>query len=204
MQRVLKPLSLVFTLVAVLSLGKQAAQADPIVTFTGGVTVSIGGTPGVSFATPAGPAHTNITFNFFSNVPATTPTAGGTLFILTQAYTGTPAALNGATAGFLAQSQSISAGQYVFDASLTLLPNTTYFFYANTPFTFSELFFANPPGIIGYIAPGGGSFVSTRGTPNFLLSGAAVSAVPEPATMLLLASGLTGIVIKVRKRCKTV
>src|SRR5882757_8437152 len=77
---------------------------------------------GESFTTPGGGPFNNIAFNFFSDVPATTPTAGGTAFLLSQVYLGAPAGLTTATPGFLAQSTSISSGRYLFNPSLILQP----------------------------------------------------------------------------------
>ena len=51
--------------------------------------------------------------------------------MLNQEYLGTPAALTAATAGYIAQSQFIANGVYVFAPSVTIQPNTTYFFYTN-------------------------------------------------------------------------
>ncbi len=71
----------------------------------------------------------NINFNF---VDAVNPT--GDLFILTQAYAGTPPALSGTTPGFLAESTGVSGGVYQFDPTVTLSGSTQYFFYVDQPF----------------------------------------------------------------------
>lgn len=73
----------------------------------------------------------NITFSWFADVPAKTPSAFGTLFLLSVEYLGTPDRLSPETPGFIAQTQNISGGQYHFDPSVTLQPNTRYFFYVN-------------------------------------------------------------------------
>ena len=86
--------------------------------------------PGQSVTTPAGGPWNNITFNFFSDF-AGTPAAAGTLFLLSQedsifnAGATAPQNLSSSTAGYIAQSQSISGGVYVFAPSLVLQPSTS-------------------------------------------------------------------------------
>jgi hypothetical protein len=140
----------------------------------------------------------NITFNWFSDVPATTPTAFGTLFLLSSEYLGTPAALSAATPGFLAQSQSISGGQYIFDPSVTLQANTQYFFYANAGGRFIS---AILPGT--YV--GGSAYGSNSSNTPFSSSLAGLdvtfrlSGTPIPTPALL--PGLVGMgVVAFRKR----
>jgi hypothetical protein len=84
---------------------------------------------GQSFTTPSGGPWDDITFNYFSDAPATTPLAGGTAFLLNQLYSGTPADLSSSTPGFLAASTGITGGVYEFPASLVLQPGTQYFVY---------------------------------------------------------------------------
>ena len=76
---------------------------------------------GQSFTTVTLSPESNIAFNFFSNVPATTPYAVGTGFLLSMEYLGTPANLSSATPGFLGQATA-SGGFYTFNSSLTLFP----------------------------------------------------------------------------------
>src|SRR5262245_59696837 len=79
--------------------------------------------PGQSFTTPAGGPWNHITFNFFT--PTGTATAGGTLYIFTSPYTGTPEDLSSSTT-YLAKSTGVSNGAYMFDpTTVTLQPNTT-------------------------------------------------------------------------------
>lgn len=59
------------------------------------------------------------------------PLAVGTLFLLTQEYLGLPGNLGTSTPGYLAQSQRIDQGQYVFSPSVTLKAGVKYWFYAS-------------------------------------------------------------------------
>jgi len=55
---------------------------------------------GESFTTPGGGPWTDIGFNFYSNIPATTPVAVGTAFMLSEEYSGLPSGLSSSTPGF--------------------------------------------------------------------------------------------------------
>lgn len=180
------------------------ARADTITQNTGGFFFTsdpIG--PGVSFTTPSGASYNNITFNWFSNAPATNPSAFGTLFMLSQVYTGMPSGLSSATPGFLAQSQSISAGMYIFDPLVNVQPTTTYFFYTSggAAVISGGNFLAS---VQSYDSIMGSSFIPDAADHNFRLSGTPVTQVnvPEPATLLLLSAGLAGVGAAVRKRRK--
>src|SRR5712691_7382190 len=84
---------------------------------------------GQSFTTPSVGPWQNITFSFFSD-RGITPAAAGRVYVFTSAYDGRPSALS--TSRYLARSTGISNGQYVFDPSFSLQPNTRYFVYADT------------------------------------------------------------------------
>ena len=71
---------------SVILLAFNNAQANTIASFTGGIGFNQQGYFGQSFTTVAGGPASNITFNFFSDIPATTPFASGTGFILTMQY----------------------------------------------------------------------------------------------------------------------
>lgn len=143
---------------------------------------------GQSVTTPAGGPWNSIQFNFYDINLA--PAASGTLFVLSQEYTGAPAALSNATAGFLASSATISGGAWQFNA-LTLQPNTQYFFLMNStalPFwVFSTL--DNFAGGSMYTANAAAYFSIPGQDTSFRLQGEVVAdggAVPEPATFAVV------------------
>lgn len=181
--------------------GSAAAQTT-LASFTSGADGSDIFIPGVRVPVSGTGTYDHLTFNFYSDEPATTPTAFGTLFLLSTEYLGTPADLTTTTAGYLAQSQGIMGGVYVFDPTVTLLRGQTYYFYANaTGLTTGE------GGLVD-----GGLYGSDQATdpfhptpssePNFRLAGQPVSATPEPVSLALLGTGLVGIAGATRKRKK--
>jgi len=155
---------------------------------------------GQSFTTPAGGPWNNVTFNFLT--PTATPYAIGAAYIFTSAYSGTPSGLS--SSSFLAESTSISAGQWVFDPTFVMQPNTQYFVYEdgtipagsiridNHQFGTGQLYSALPPTIAPTFAG-----LSTAAV-NFQLSGATLA--PEPATFGLLLAGAAVLVAGRRRR----
>jgi PEP-CTERM motif len=147
---------------------------------------------GQSFTMPSsGGPWNDITFNFFSNVPATTPVAFGTAFLLDQVYLGTPSSLSSATPGFLAESTGITGGMYDFAAALTLDPGVTYFVYENAAISIHAITggnsFAGGNAYAAFTAID--DFVPQLVATNFAVSG---TVVPEPSALLMLVSGLLG------------
>jgi hypothetical protein len=135
---------------------------------------------------PAGGPWNSISFNFYSNIPATTPVAPGTAFLLSMAYTGTLAALNSATPGFIAESISNAGGIYTFDPTVTLQPNTQYWIYNNALARMSGSITAGTPAQSQYT---GDPFVNfPTQVLNFTLSG--TLATPEPSTWALTGGAL--------------
>lgn len=150
---------------------------------------------GQGVTTPAGGPWTHIQFSWLNSADGSR-LAEGSLFLLSSAYTGTPAALSASTTGFIAVGTVSGGGvgsSYTFDPSVTLQPNTQYFFYSN-----------NRPGGAGAVDidtsgtyaggsrygsnAGTGSFSVRPGTVSFVLEG--VSAVPEPEETAAAALGL--------------
>jgi hypothetical protein len=173
------------------------AHAGPIVQYLNG-TFSYASffTNGESFTTPSGGPWKSISFNFYSDIPATTPAAPGTAFLLSTAYAGNPAGLSSATSGFIASSTSNAGGIYTFDPAVTLQPNTQYWIFTNAPLRISGSTTDGTAAQTLYDSSGGAPFVSVTGqVANFTLSGLAV---PEPSTWVLTTVALCGLAIFAR------
>jgi hypothetical protein len=183
------------------------ASATIITSNTGGTANGNPSFYGQSFTTPSGTAYDDISFNYFSNLPPTTPTAAGTLYLLSSAYTGTPAALSSSATGFIASSTGISGGMYLFAPTVTLQPGTQYFVYGDTllsNITGGNIF----AGQTSYYALTPASAFAGNGgvSANFQVSGTAVTSgpgpdtVPEPVSMLLVLPALGALFVINRGR----
>lgn len=170
---------LILGLASVTSL--SSARANTIAENTGGMfLITDEFYVGQSFTTVSAGPVSNIAFNFFSDVPATTPYAIGTGFLLSMEYTGTPANLSSSTPGFLGQAAA-AGGFYTFDPSLTLLAGTQYFFYENALVPQGAISGGNfYAGGQGYVASSeNDSFFGFGNSHNFRVTGTPVTSVPE-------------------------
>ena len=170
------------------------ARADIITQNLGGGVSESNVLWGQSLVTPAGGPWHDLTFNFFSNEApsATTPTAAGTAFLLSQEYLGTPANLNSSTPGFLAASTGIVAGKYTFAPDVTVQPNKTYWVYENSeiPIVSGGNFVSGT--VHSYFSNGVSNFQTEEDfdSNNFRLSGDVVtSTVPAPPAIVLVGLG---------------
>ena len=150
----------------------------------------------------------DIEFNWYTWSGGTVPTnsnlvplASGNVFILTQLYTGTPTALSSSTAGFVAESTGIvadgSGEAYTFAANVTLLADTTYYFYSSAAEANPVVQFPYAGIDQRYRSFGSplGPYLGPNGSTNlFDLTGIPV---PEPATwtMFLIGFGTIGFVM---------
>jgi hypothetical protein len=132
----------------------------------------------------------NLSFNFFG-VGALTPHAAGTLYLLSQVYTGTPSGLNSAVPGYLASSVNIIADQWRFNPSVTLQPNTQYFLFADTAVLVSGNGGLYAGGVFYNANNASTAFLPIQADGYFTLNG---TQIPEPKPALALAAGLLAIV----------
>lgn len=150
--------------------------------------------PGQSVTIGGSGAFNNLVFNFNAN-GTLAPIAPGTLYLFSQEYLGTPAALSASTPGFIASAVG-NNNLYTFASTVSVQTSTQYFFYANTTATFAAD--SNNPytGGIMYFAPGSSSAFQTASTFDaaFRLQGTAVVAsAPEPSTLPLVGMGLISV-----------
>ena len=156
--------------------------------------------PGQSLTTGLGGPWNNLQFNWFDDLGA--PQAFGTLFILTQEYTGEPLDLSSATPGYVTSAvPNIPGTDYVPPSPIIeLQPSTTYYFYANAHPPDPVKVATNDPLALARAYEASSPFVAVSGSDfAFSLTGAVV---PEPSTIALAALGFIGLIAFAWRRRK--
>jgi hypothetical protein len=151
------------------------------------------GSLGQSVTTPTGGPWDHLSFHFVKSDG--TDYAQGTLYLLSQSYSGNRFGLSSGTAGFLASTSTITAGNWVFADNVTIQQNTHYFFYMDSLFLGPEVKFSLFNPYLGgntFQATGAGNYAATPANDlRFSLNGTEVSAVPEPSTFVSFGTMMT-------------
>jgi len=126
-------------------MGPGAVPADlrTLVDVTTGLDITSGETgtfnfAGQSFVVPESGTFGDLRFNFYTFQKK--PVAFGNLYLLTQEYLGLPGALSSVTPGFVARSESIADGVYVFNTSAVITGGTKYWVYTDVQGSFAGSF----------------------------------------------------------------
>jgi len=123
--------------------GATPGEVKTLMDVTTGLDVTSGLTgtwnyAGQSFVVPESGSFTSIRFHWytFQRVPA----AFGTLTLLTQEYLGLPRDIGPSTPGFVARSERVSDGAYIFADNVSIAGGTKYWVYTDTQGAFAGSF----------------------------------------------------------------
>lgn len=169
---------------------------------------SAGQPVGQSVTTASGGPWGSLSFNFIDD--SSNPYASGNLYVLSQVYAGSPAALSAATPGFIGVAAA-SGGVWTFAPSLILHSSTQYFFYMDSNIT-SSIALEVPGNYAGGTAYSAASttrnYGPTSGDLDFLLTGTQSNPGPIPGSgalsyLVLGFGGAAAFRKRLRARVKT-
>jgi hypothetical protein len=139
---------------------------------------------GQSFTIPGTGRYDNLRFNWYHYNPRGESVAFGTAYLLTEEYLGIPGHLGESTPGFVARSERISDGQYIFPPSATVTGGTKYWIYTDGRGRFTSSFNTD-------IYPGGDMYVTgyhllafRKSVASWLRLPSGEYLIPEPGTFI--------------------
>jgi len=155
--------------------------------------------PGQSLTTGSGGSWTDITFNFYDADTPANSVAAGTLYLLSQEYTDTPANLGTGTSGYISHTSTTqtegSGNEWVF-SGVTLESSTQYWFYATSSQSI-VVNGSNDASIGGQYYEAAATSLAFSATStddaNFELEGTSSGSEPIPEPGSLLIGGIAGI-----------
>ena len=199
----LKPLAMSVALLAIFAISQGTAKAD-VITFTStGTFTGPGAGSGTSTYTVGSGANlTTLTFTDGANSTVAPPASNVNFGVITIATSGSGASLDGTTVTLNIVQTSPTGGSNTFVGQLTgtifVTPapggSTAQLVFTTNTFTIGNVIYTIDP-FYRLPAPGTGNQVTLQGTVN-------TAPIPEPATMILLGTGLAGVAASVRKRRK--